>query len=315
MSSRFKTQLFGPLTFLTLTACALTSAISFADPRPVVRDHRGNGNGRPVVRDHRNQPAPVVRDHRPGHGNGNGHGRPPGVGRPDRPRPDRPRPPHARPRPRRPRPVVAPAYPNRPVFHPRRPGRLYVRPIRDHRNHHEVDAAELIADRIRDRGCERAGEALREISNFLLDATKYETAAENQVPPPPPGADMRTRMRYEMQNRWKRNLRSPEFMKEVFDRLAEMYRSCDRQCFDDGEAIGQISGTGYCAGSIAVGGFAAPGFTAQLPMPVCQTATFAGCQQGYDEAVSSYQGCEPYIEGGFTDVFLESKSQDCRMDE
>jgi hypothetical protein len=200
------------------------------------------------------------------------------------------------------------------VFGPRRPGRLYTPPIRNHGNPHEVDAASLIAASIQNQGCERAGDVLRQISNQLLDASKFETHPENNVPPPPPGADLRTRLRYENHARWIHNLRSPEFIKEVFDRLAEMYRSCDRQCFDDGEAIGQISGTGYCSASVAVGGLNAPGAQIQLPMPVCQTATFVGCQEGYDEAAASFEGCELYTDGGYLDIFNESKSQDCHMD-
>lgn len=275
---------------LTLLLALTAPLLSTADP--AVRDHRGNhgnGNGR----------GPIVRDHRPGSPHGNPHGNPGRpVAHPGRPFPKRPRPSHP------------PRYPDHPVFGPRRPGRLFTPPPRIHGNPHEVDAAEIIADAIRDRGCESAGAALRQISNTLLDSSKFETSDNS----PPIGGDQYARRRYENHHRWRANLRNPEFIKEVFARLATMYRECNRECFDDGVAIGQISGTGYCAASIGVGGLNGPGFQAQLPMPVCSTATFVGCQEGYNDAASSFEGCGAYISGGFTDIFNESKSQDCRMD-
>ena len=238
---------------------------------------------------------PVFREHRPG----NPHvspGHP--ISHPGRPFPKRPRP--ARP----------PSYPNHPGFGPRVPGHLYTPPPRNPHNLDEVDAAEIIADSIQNRGCDRAGEALRQISNLLLDSAKFETSDN----PPPVSRDPRDRMRHANHYKWRARLRSPEFIKLIFERLAAMYRECNRECFDDGLAIGQISGTGYCAASVGVGGLNGPGFQTQLPMPVCATATFVGCQEGFDEAASSFEGCGNYTEGGFTDIFNESKSQDCHMD-
>jgi hypothetical protein len=127
--------------------------------RPVAVDHRAPATRPPVV-DHRRPPLPSrppVVDHRP-------PSRPPVVVRPPRPRPgDRPVVVNPnRPRPRRPRPHAPPAYPTSPIFHRERiPGRLYTPPPRDERDPIEMDAAGIIAQAIQNRGCERAGEALR----------------------------------------------------------------------------------------------------------------------------------------------------------
>ncbi len=113
---------------------------------------------------------------------------------------------------------------------------------------------------------------------------------------------------------WERRLKSPKFWQRLWDRLASAYRSCDRTCFDDGSAIGQLSGTAYCSASIGVGGLDSPGFLAQGALPICQTATFVGCQSGYQQAASSYPGCSTFTTGTYDATFKAFQSQDCHME-
>lgn len=169
----------------------------------------------------------------------------------------------------------------------------------------------MTAQAIAGLGCDRAGEALRRISNALLANVRMATAPEAPVTP----GDGRSRMREEMRRRWRGHMQNPRFWQKVWNRLAEAYRSCELTCFDDGVAIGQISGAGYCAASVSLGGLNGVGGVAfQAPLPLCQNATFTGCQVGYDQAAGAYQGCSQYTSGGYTSVFNEFKSQDCHLD-
>lgn len=243
---------------------------------------------------------------------------PPPIRRP-MPPPGRPMPP-GRPIPPPYRPVPPPVYqPAPPVYPPAPPvvrpappmgrGRLFTPPARN-QEADEVQAAELMAQAIGSRGCEQAGDALRNLSNVLLSNVKFATQP-NPFPPAP--GDRRGELREQMRRKWLGHLRSQTFWKIVWDRLAEAYRGCNLTCFDDGIAVGQISGAGYCSASVAVGGLNGVGFQAQAPLPVCETATFTACQVGYDQASSSYSGCGNFTSGGYTSIYNEFKSQDCHM--
>jgi len=176
----------------------------------------------------------------------------------------------------------------------------------------EVQAAQLMANSISGLGCDRAGEALNRLSNQLLGNIRFAT---NPNPYPPAPRDRRGQLQEEMRRKWKRHLNSPTFWRKVWDRLAESYRLCDLNCFDDGNAIGLISGAGYCAASVGLGGLDSPGFVYQAPLPLCQNAIAVGCQNGYQQATREFQGCSTYTSGIYEPVFDEYVSQDCHIDD
>ncbi|MGZ3697565.1 MAG: hypothetical protein ACXWP5_05630 [Bdellovibrionota bacterium] len=185
-------------------------------------------------------------------------------------------------------------------------------PVQLSQSDDDDQAAQMISTAFAGGGCAQAGAALRRLSNAILGEVNFATTPN---PFPPASDDLRGRLREEMRHKWMARFRSAQFWQAVWDRLAERYRTCNIQCFDDGTAIGQISGAGYCAASVAVGGLGAPGFQAQAPLPLCQNATFVGCQQGYRSAAASFQGCANYTQDGFTDVFNQFVSEDCHMDQ
>jgi hypothetical protein len=169
----------------------------------------------------------------------------------------------------------------------------------------------MMAQAIANLGCERAGEAMRRLSNSILTSVDF---ASGQDPVQPRPGDRISRRDMEERRKWQRHFRSPSFWHKVWERLADVYRGCDLDCFDDGVAVGQISGAGYCAASVGVGGLSSPGFAYQPPMPLCQNAIFTGCQRGYRDAASTYQGCAPYSSGDFDAIFRAYLSQDCHID-
>ena len=170
----------------------------------------------------------------------------------------------------------------------------------------EVMAARLVAEVSQGMSCERAGEVLRRLSNRLL------ASAEDVYRPERPGRPVIAPGEKE---RWRGHIRSPQFWKEVWDRLAEVYQSCDSDCFDDGVAVGIMSSVGYCSASIELGGLNAPGLITQGRLPLCENSIFVGCQQGYSQGVQMTEGCSLYTQGVYQKVYLESQSQDCHIDE
>jgi hypothetical protein len=188
----------------------------------------------------------------------------------------------------------------------------------------EVMAARLVAEASQGMSCERAGEMLRKLSNRLLASAEesYRPAPPPYAQPPRgggrrPGAPMPGGPRFgeTEKQRWRGHFKSPQFWKEVWDRLAEAYQSCEADCFDDGVAVGVLSAVGYCSASIEVGGLPAPGLLLQGRLPLCENSIFIGCQQGYAQGVGMTEGCAPYTEGLYRRVFLESQSQDCHLDD
>jgi hypothetical protein len=125
-----------------------------------------------------------------------------------------------------------------------------------------------------------------------------------------PWADQRRNARA----RWRRVFSSRLFWENVWDRLVEAYRSCDAGCFENGEAIGELSGAMYCAANIGVDGLPAPGFLAQQPLPLCENQIFIGCQSTYRQSVQKVEGCQAFTQGDYERTFLESISQDCHLD-
>lgn len=169
----------------------------------------------------------------------------------------------------------------------------------------ETEAAQMMKDAVDGLECERASEVLRRISNRILRGANMASDSEHG-PDGGPNRDFR-------RQKWRRHLNSPRFWERVWGRLAEAYKGCELNCFEDGMAVGQISGTGYCSASIGVDGLTAPGFVYQPPLPLCQSQIFIGCQQGYRDAANSYQGCSKYTQAQFEPVFLQYISQDCQV--
>jgi hypothetical protein len=164
---------------------------------------------------------------------------------------------------------------------------------------------------MRGKGCDRAGEALRELADLLLSSANF--AARPGSPAPDQLILGIGQNEEDARARWAAHVNSPHFWELVWQQLTQLYRDCNRSCFDDGYAVGQISATGYCAASLAVNGLNAPGFQYQAPIPVCQTGNFTGCLDGYDQATAAYAGCSAYASGGYTQIYDQSKSQDCHI--
>lgn len=206
-------------------------------------------------------------------------------------------------------PVGRPSFGNQP---PRIPGRVYTPPPARGDDEDDVEVSRVMNQVMRGRACERAGDVLREMADLLLKTANFTTRPETHAPTII--IVRRGEGEQQARNRWSGHLNSAHFWQIVWARLAQMYRECDKGCFDDGVAVGQISATGYCSASIAVGGLNAPGFEAQKPLPLCQNETFTGCLSGYDRTATSYAGCSTYISGGYLQIFDQSKSQDCHVD-
>jgi hypothetical protein len=193
---------------------------------------------------------------------------------------------------------------------PRIPGHVYTPPpARD--DDDDIEVSRVMNQVMGGRACERAGDVLREMADLLLKTANFTARPDSH--PPTLIIVRRGEGEEQARNRWSGHLNSAHFWQIVWERLAQMYRECDKGCFDDGVAVGQLSATGYCSASIAVGGLGAPGLEAQKPLPLCQNETFVGCLSGYDRAAASYAGCSAYTSGGYLRIFDQSKSQDCHI--
>ena len=172
----------------------------------------------------------------------------------------------------------------------------------------ERSAANIVNAALRDLDCGQAAESLRRLSNQILSLQ----ASGGQAPIPGRvgrGGDHGD----EVRRRWREHVRSPRFWKRVWNHMADAYRSCNRTCFDDGVAIGQISATAYCSASVAVDGLPGPGYLEQTPLPVCETSVFAGCLQSYGDTAAVSPGCAAYTTNAYAGIFAEYQSQDCHL--
>ncbi|MCC7440978.1 MAG: hypothetical protein IT285_05070 [Bdellovibrionales bacterium] len=176
----------------------------------------------------------------------------------------------------------------------------------------DVRAYQLIQENILANGdCTQLGNSLRRLSNKLIRETQRINRRLNGLPPVNPN-DPRVVARDAARRRVLNELlNNSQFWESLWDRMADMYRSCDMECFDEGAAIGEISGLGYCSVSVQAGGLLGPGFAYTPPLPVCQTAVTVACQSAYREAARSYEGCEAYASGSYLTTFREYWSQDC----
>lgn len=184
-------------------------------------------------------------------------------------------------------------------------------PARTH-DEAEQDAARLMAHSITGLTCDQTSEAMRRLSNQILEGVSLANESDPFGPPQPGEPTRRTRR--EMQLRWRNHLRSGVFLQKVWDRAAEVFANCEKPCFDDGIAVGQISGAGYCAAAVGVGGILPPGFVLQPPLPTCDTSIFVGCQVGYKNAVDAFPGCVNFTVREHERAFKDSVSQDCHLD-
>lgn len=175
-------------------------------------------------------------------------------------------------------------------------------PPRDTRDADEVSAANLANHALQGLSCDQAGEALRRLANMTLSMAQ---SAMPSRPSSPTDPDFKRAAR--------ERIRSPKFWMKVWSRMADAYRSCNRGCFDDGVAVGQISATAYCSASVSLNGLFGPGYLEQTPLPVCETAINTGCIQTYQQTAKTYEGCKPYTEDTFQSIFYEYISQDCHL--
>ena len=182
---------------------------------------------------------------------------------------------------------------------------------------HEIVGADLQIHAVEDgrlrQGLSRLGEMVRRLSNEILGAARQvpQHSIDNLLGKKR-ASDLTILERRNLQRFT--NMHSQAFWKHTWDLLANAYRSCERDCFDDGVAIGELSGAGYCAASVGAEGLDSIGFMRQAPLPLCQTERFVGCQKGYGNAVDNYPGCRPYTEGTYDSIFREYVSQDCHME-
>lgn len=195
------------------------------------------------------------------------------------------------------------------------PGRGYGRDRRivigPARTRDEVDqfVVDAIIRRASNMSCDNLADLVRELSNDILSS---------QTLPPEviyPGDSPDERRRKFYANELRRFMANPRFSRTIMERLTYVFEGCDQLCFSDGVAIGVISGTGYCSASLEVGGLPdEDGFRFQEALPVCETANFAGCAQGYSQAVNSVNGCLGFATGEFAETYNNFVSQDCHIE-
>jgi hypothetical protein len=133
---------------------------------------------------------------------------------------------------------------------------------------------------------------------------------------PPPGwkRGMPIGDRNRLRQKWSHHFESRIWWERLWNHVLEAYRSCEVECFDDGAIIGEISAAGYCGMSVGLEGLDAPGVMAQPPLPVCGTATYAGCVDAYRQTANGYEGCSIYTSGQYQATFNGFVSQDCQME-
>ncbi len=181
----------------------------------------------------------------------------------------------------------------------------------------EIDmaAARLFDDEIRELRCERLGESLVRLSNRMTGMREWvKDPRKERLPPPGWRPGLPQQERDVLRRRWDGYIKNRAWWDRLWTHVLEAYRSCEVECFDDGEIIGQISAAGYCGMSIGLEGLDAPGRIAQTPLPVCETATFAGCVAAYRATAKEYEGCSTYMGGRHADTFSQFISQDCHVE-
>ncbi len=190
-------------------------------------------------------------------------------------------------------------------------GRIFVRPPRSG-DQLDTFVARMVIEHAQVLSCERLGNILRRLANDLLAAAQLPASA---MPSERRGDNRYDMLRRNRERALHDTMRHPDFHKALLARLSETFKSCDKPCFDDGVAVGIISGSGYCSAAVAVNGLPADGFQSQERIPVCGTETFIGCQQGYTQAANTVAGCLEYASGANLAAFDDSISHDCHIDQ
>jgi hypothetical protein len=169
----------------------------------------------------------------------------------------------------------------------------------------ELAATRMAQETLHGKDCSQMSEALRELSNRLLSGVMEVRES--------PTHDPWGRPIGEEKRRWLEAIQSPRFWNNVWSKVSDAYRFCNLGCFEDGVAVGILSGAGYCMAALGAEGLPGPGFLRQPPLPICESSIFVGCQQGYRQAANETPGCSTYTTGSFEAVFRESISQDCHL--
>ncbi len=173
----------------------------------------------------------------------------------------------------------------------------------------ERSAANLVNVALRGLDCSSASEALRRLTNQVLQLQAMGTRVPGGPGQGPGGNDPGAAVRL----KWRQHFESPVFWKKVWNHMADAYRSCNRTCFDDGISVGTLSATAYCSASVALDGLPGPGYIEQTPLPVCETATFAGCVKSYGDTANTVKGCAAYATNQYESIFAQYQSQDCHL--
>ena len=176
----------------------------------------------------------------------------------------------------------------------------------------EESIRDLWAEEANGMRCEQLSELLVRVTQRVLRVEKWTKGPRND-PSLPPGFHRGGSSRDIdwHRRRWTHHFRSKDWWEQFWRSLVEAYRSCEVDCFDDGQVVGQISAVGYCSLSEALGGLNQPGFLTQKTLPVCETATYAGCVSAYRDTAASIGSCRTYLAGTHEQVFSEFVSQDC----
>jgi hypothetical protein len=163
--------------------------------------------------------------------------------------------------------------------------------------------------------CEELGQLLVRLSHRILQTQSWVKNPERGYRRPPgwqryPQREVREGLR----RRWVSHLHSQAWWERFWISITDAYRACDVECFEDGQIVGQISALGYCSLSEGLGGLDSPGLLPQQPIPVCETATYAGCLRAYRQTAASTASCQAYMSGPYSQTFNSFLSQDCHID-
>lgn len=188
------------------------------------------------------------------------------------------------------------------------------RPLPRSSDEEDIAAAQLFGEESRNLNCENLGDSLIRLSNRMLGMREWvKDPMRERLPPPGWRRGMPVGDRDRMRQKWSQHFQSRIWWERLWNHVLEAYRACDVDCFEDGTVIGQISAAGYCGMSLGLEGLEAPGVIAQTPLPVCETATYAGCVDAYRQTAKTYEGCSLYTSGRYQETFNGFVSQDCQM--
>ena len=185
--------------------------------------------------------------------------------------------------------------------------RIVVREPRDRRDVDDSTAYYLVRDAVAERDCTQLSYMLDEIADRVTLASY--SSDDGYLPP----TDTPEGVRRRMAARVRRRLRSPGFLRALWNRVSDAYEGCGVSCFDQGYRIVQISAVGWCYAAIALDGLPGDGSWPRPPALACDHLQWTGCQSGYQDAASQVPGCRVYSEGRNRAGFVDAMNLDCRM--